>query len=58
MNLATPEGCREEAMRQARLADEFARIDCHRTVAKHLERARELTVLALKLEAADAKTSA
>lgn len=55
MNLSTPAGCREEALRQGRLADEFARIDCKRTVQKHLDRARELTLLALKLEQDEAK---
>lgn len=54
MNLGTPEGCREEALRQARLAQEFARIDCKRTVAKHEARAKELRLLALKLEADEA----
>ena len=49
MNEMTPSACREEAIRQGRLANE-ARGD-PRKAAKHIERARELTVLALKLEA-------
>lgn len=50
MNLGTPEGCRAEADHLDRLAQQFALIDCKRTVARHVERARELRVLALRLE--------
>lgn len=56
MNISTPAGCREEALRQGRLANE-ARGDRVKA-AKHIERARELVVLAMKLEADEAKEQA
>lgn len=53
MNLSTPAGCREEALRQGRLANEALR--SRKEIMKHLDRARELAVLALKLEQDEAK---
>jgi hypothetical protein len=51
MNEMTPSACREEAARQIRLAYEAEVRSDFKQVARHIERARELTVLALKLEA-------
>lgn len=50
MNTMTPAACREEAVRQGRLANEAQLRGDFKQVAKHIERARELTVLAAKLE--------
>lgn len=50
MNEMTPSACREEAVRQGRLATEAYRVGDDKKAKKHVERARELTVLALKLE--------
>lgn len=57
-DISTPELCWEEATRQGRLADEANRAGDIRKVRQHIERARQLTLLALKLQSDEAKETA
>lgn len=56
MSTDTPEALRDEAARQARLAQQWARIDCRRTAEEHETRAKELAARAAELEAAELRS--
>lgn len=50
-DLTDPTACRKEAVRLGYLADEENRAGNWKAVREHIERARELALLALKIEA-------
>ena len=55
MNITSPTECRAEAVRQGRLATEAMTRKDHGAARRHIDRARELTLLAVKLEQDDPK---